>query len=88
MKKMIDPTSVYALKRFGLKFAILIASSLAQFRLRWGAIDAFIALMFLSASVSGIIAIYNREPIRKGAFNYWDESLLFLVFGGLAYLFL
>lgn len=84
---MIDRASRYALKRFALKFAILIASALVQFRLHWGVIDAFIALMFLSAFVSGIIAIYNREPIRKGAFNYWDETLLFLLVGGMTYLF-
>src|ERR1044071_4296813 len=82
---VIDPGSVYVLKRFALKVAILCAFAFPQVKAPWGFPGAVTILALFSGLLSALLAVYWRERPRRGPLNYWDEAVAFLGIAALAH---
>jgi hypothetical protein len=82
---VMDAGSVYTVKRFGWKVAILSAFALAQVKAPWGFKGAVTILALVSGILSLALALYWRERPRVGALNYWDEAVAFFGIAGLVH---
>ena len=73
----MSPANRRALKRFGIKLAILTAFALAQWLL--GIMSAALFLAIFTAMLDVVGAIWRRERLLSPHITYWDEAAMFLV---------
>ena len=73
------PESRFALKRFALKLAMILAFAGIQASTPWGFADALAVLAGGSAFMAAVLARVLRQRARGKVLSYWDEALAFLV---------
>ena len=71
----IDGTSLYALKRFGVRLTVIFLFTAVQIGTPWGAIVALQLLLAFNAAICALIAIFRREKFRDTRLGSWDEAL-------------
>lgn len=82
---LLDSQNRYALKRFGLKFAILLAFALVQM----APIGRTLTIMFSFASLFDLVlALVQSHHLWNRHFTYWDEAAAFLLLATIANRFL
>lgn len=73
--------SRYAAQRLFLKLAIILTFAAAQSPLPWGFGKALTTMLFMSATLSCVLAVVNHERFSLGGLSYWDEGLAFALLG-------
>jgi hypothetical protein len=66
--------SVQVLVRFGLRMVILIAFA------AFGSVGfgrSLVALLWMSAILSAVVAAIRREPVFDAVLNHWDELMAY-----------
>ena len=79
-----SPASRYVLKRFAIKFTLILFFALAQTWTPWGFADGLATLAIGSVIIDVGLALLLRQPIRGPDLSYWDEALAFAAIAILA----
>ena len=77
-------STVYALRRFGLKLFLCLLFALAQTGSPWGFGKSFALLLLLFGAVDIVMALVTRERPWTKALSYWDEAASFIALAILA----
>ena len=81
LRTSIDPASLYTLKRFGVRLALVSVFALAQIVSPLGFGKGLELLLGFTALVCAITAITKREHVASRTLGHWDEAALFLMLG-------
>ena len=79
LRAVLSPGSLYTLKRFGIRLAIVLASALVQIPSRFGFGKALELLLGFTGLICTGIAIYHKENPFGRTLSNWDEAVFFLI---------
>ena len=79
--KLVDQASIYTLKRFAVRLALLLLLALAQIISPLGFVKALqLLFVFMTLTCAGIAA-WKHESFARRELGHWDEAALFLMLG-------
>ena len=81
LRTSIDPASLYTVKRFGVRLALVSVFALAQIVSPLGFGKGLELLLGFTALVCAITAITKRENASSRTLGHWDEAALFSMLG-------
>lgn len=79
VRTSISPESLYTVKRFGIKLALISVFAVPQIFSPLGFGMGLESLLGFNALVSAAVAAYNRERFSSHTVGYWDEAVAFIM---------
>lgn len=79
----VDPASQWAIKRFLIKLAVVVAFAGAI--MRRPAAESLLVLAYVNVLASMTLAVLQRERCGGGVLNHWDEAAAFTALCALAH---